>query len=240
MSTPATPATPQQSAPLTFAWTHLVWIAVLAAVVALGGYEWVQEHDARLKAEASAAAQQKSIDAAKSDSAAKDQQIKDRDAVSARQQDLIARQADAIKSTAQAVAEIQKFQAAAGAAKPGNAAAQPFGPVTVAQRSDLTPEQQAKLPDAPSYSVFTQAQSIQLAQAQLACSAAQVALGTCQKDLIDANGKLADAQIALKQTVAQRDEYHTALKGGTWLHRTVTAAKWIVIGGAVGYAAARR
>ena len=63
----STAPTPLPKQPLTFAASHLVWIAALAALCALGVYEWIQEHDARVKAEAATAAQQKTIDQAQKD-----------------------------------------------------------------------------------------------------------------------------------------------------------------------------
>jgi hypothetical protein len=49
----------------------------------------------------------------------------------------------------------------------------------------------------------------------------------------------ADTAVELKATTAQRDEWEKTAKGGSWWHRTLTAAKWIGIGAGVGYATGR-
>jgi hypothetical protein len=67
----------------------------------------------------------------------------------------------------------------------------------------------------------------------LACQAAADKLTACTSDQ-------SNLQKQLSLTGAQRDEWQKAAKGGSFWHRALTAAKWIAIGGAAGYVAAKR
>lgn len=213
-------------------WVKIGAAVLVLAFVVLGGCAWLQEHDARLKAETKAEALQPAIDKANADSQAKDKSIANRDAAATQMQTAILQQSEQIKTLSQALTSIQKFQTANAplGSKPGSTPAATEG-VAVA-KSDLTAAALAKLPDAPGYAIFTEAQVTGIAQSQLKCSADQVLLGKCQGDLADTTVKLADAKAATAATTKQRDDYKSALDGGTFWTRLGHAGKCLLLSGA--------
>jgi len=206
--------------------------AIVAGVLAFCGVEWRQDHEARAQAESKIAALQPAVDAAKSDSAAKQKQIDDNNAKSAAREAAIDRQSAQIYTTLQALAVINRNQPQAQPGAPSTAGVS-------AQKSDLSAAVQKELPDAPSYSIFTQDQTVAIAKGQESCAKTQDALGNCQTNLALQAGQLGDAKTALAGTTKQRDDAQAALKGGTFFQRVRHAGECLLtssVGAAAGAA----
>jgi hypothetical protein len=185
------------------------------ALAALGGYEWLQERAARLKAETQTAAQQKTIDQAKSDARAVGQQL--------------AAQLKSLEAQRQQPATAQRIVAETSKLIPGLPQ-----PITIQTSPQPAVGNGPAQPGAADLAKVPQQQIVIPAVDFAAIQNAEI---DCQEDsakLASCNRTAADTATELQATSAQRDEWKTAAKGGNWLHKTVTAAKWIVIGGAVG------
>lgn len=189
---------------------------LLIVFVTLGGCAWLAEHDAKLKAEAQSSVQQKGIDAAKSDAAQTAAQLKQTLAALESQKSQPATPQQIILDTSKLIPLPQPItiQTAPQPAV-GNGPAQPGNPVP-AKTSDA---KQIVIPEADF-------QAIQ--NAEIGCQENSAKLGACALTS-------ADLQAELKATEAQRDTWEKTAKGGSWLHKTLTAAKWIGIGVATGY-----
>jgi flagellar biosynthesis chaperone FliJ len=197
--------------------------AVLLALAGAGfGFRtWLQEHDDKLRAQASIAAAEKSSDQA----AAQIKQLvdadKERDANNAAAMAKVAAAAAAQKTPQQIVKWIpeqipglpQPIQSAIPAATPENP--NPAAEFTVPQ-ADL---------DALRDQIATCQKDV------LALPGAQQDLTSCQ-----AQAKLAGQQLAAAEQ--ERDAYKMELKGGTFWSRAKRGAKWFFIGAAIGVAAA--
>jgi cytoskeletal protein RodZ len=192
---------------------------LLIVLVSLGGYVWLTEHDAKLKAETQTAAEQKSVDAAKSDAAQTAAQLKQTLAALESQKSQPATPQQIILDTSKLIALAQPLttQAATQPAA-GNGPAQPG-----AADSAKVPQQQIVIPAADF-------QAIQ--NAEIGCQENSAKLSACALTS-------ADLQTELKATEAQRDTWEKTAKGGSWLHKTLTAAKWVGIGVGAGYVAGR-
>jgi hypothetical protein len=197
------------------AWTIGIG-TVLLLLAGLGGYELLQEHDARVKAEAQTAAQQKSIDQSKAD-------------------------ALTVKKTLTAQLQALEGQRQKPATAPQIVIdAQKLFPNLPAQLQVVTPpptEQtvNGKMVEVPSAPV------VQIPQVDF--QALQNGAITCQENaakLTACSLTAADTEVELKATTEQRDVWEKAAKGGSWFHRTLTAAKWIGIGVGVGYVAGHK
>lgn len=165
-------------------------IAALALIVAgiFYGNMVLKDHDAKTRAEATDAS-------TKAAQAQADKAIADRDALLKQYQASIAQQEGNVKTAGQAVQVIEHY-----IPSPQQA--------VVVQKADLTPQEQAKLPDAPSYVVTTQQQAVDTAKTLLQCDATGKALDTCKADLDDTGTKLtAETQDAAV--------WRLAAKGGT-------------------------
>jgi uncharacterized protein HemX len=196
-------------------------VAVLLALTGLGGYGWLQGHDARTKAETASAVQQKTADAAKSDATATADQLK---------QTLAALQAQAAKpATPQSIVfDTSKLipnmpqpiviQAAPVPAA-GNGPALPASPA-----GDAKPQQQLVIPAADFQAIQT---------AEIGCQENVASLAACTKEAVD-------TQTQLTAATAEAKEWKTAANGGSWIKRTVTALKFIGIGAGVGYVVAHK
>jgi uncharacterized protein HemX len=197
-------------------WAREAVIGILAILLlAVGIFSWMQEHDARLKAEAQTAAQQKTID-----QAAKDAQTV--------QQNLDA-QMKTLEAERQAPATAPQIVIDAAKMFPGLAA-----PLQVVQPAPVEQTVNGKTEEIPSAPV------VQIPQVDFA--ALQQGAITCQENSAKLDActlTQADTQTELTQTKAQASEWEKTAKGGTWLHRAVTAAKWVVIGVAAGYVAGK-
>lgn len=217
MSTPVVPATLVTPSP----WPRRIGIALLVALIALGGYEWLAERESRIKAEAQTAAQQKGIDAAKSDASQVAAQLKTTLAALEQQKSKPATPQQIILDTSRLIPSLPQPITIQTAPAPavGNGPAQPG----VADSAKV-PQQQIIVPAADF-------QAIQ--NAEIGCQENTAKLASCALTA-------ADTAAELKATEAQRDTWEKTAKGGTWIHKTLTAAKWIVIGAGAGYVAGRK
>jgi hypothetical protein len=186
-----------------------VLVVAVLAVAAVVGYEWLQEHDALTKAQATQAVEQKTVDAAKADAqttaAALDARLKVLEAE--RQQPATAP------------------QIVLDASKLFPSLPQPLQVVTPPPTQTVVAGKTVEVPSAP---------VVQVPQVDFA--ALQAGAITCQEDdakLAACTKTAADSAAELKATTAQRDQWQSAAKGGTLLHRLATAGKWFSIGGGV-------
>ena len=189
---------------------------VLGLAIVLGGYEWLQEHDARLKAEASTAAEQKTIDQAKTDTATIQKTL-------AGQLQTLEAQRSQPATPQQIVIDASKFIPNLP---------QPLQVITPPPTQTIVDGKTEEVPSAP---------VVQIPTADLA--AIQAGAVTCQEDAANLTActlTAADTAIELKATTAQRDTWEKTAKGGSWLHKTLNAAKWIVVGAGVGYVAGHK
>jgi len=197
--------------------TREIVIGILAILlIAVAVFSWMQEHDARLQAEAQTAAQQKTIN----------QAAKDAQSV---QQNLDA-QLKTIETQRQVPATAPQIVIDAAKLFPGLPA-----PLQVVQPPPVQQTVNGKTEEVPSAPV------VQIPQVDFATL--QAGAITCQENSakLDACTQTqADNAVQLKETTAQRDEWEKTAKGGTWMHRTLTAAKWVVIGGVIGYVAGKQ
>jgi len=191
-------------------------IILLIAGVIFAAHEWQRERKARVQAENVQAAQQKVIDAAKADQAKTAADL---------QQKIAALEG-------QKKQPITPQQFVAGTAKLFPKLPQPM---TVVERPAITTVidgKQATLPSAPVVEIPA-ADLSTLRDYKLSCDETQAKLDACAKDKTDLTAEL-------NATKMQRDRWQATAKGGTWLHRTLIAAKWIGIGAGVGYAAGHK
>jgi hypothetical protein len=208
------------------AWLAVVAIAV-ALAAALGGYEWFQEHDARAKAEMQTAVQQRSIDAQKAEASGIQAGLaaqlsalaaeKAKPATAQRVVDL------ASKLIPSLPAPIQIEEAPA----PGTGPAQPNEINPTRATPTQPPEPQANQLVIPAVDF----QAIQ--NAEIACQENAARLDACAKTAALTQAELAETEVEVKS-------WKTAAKGGTWIHRTLTAAKWIGISVGTGYVLGRK
>jgi hypothetical protein len=222
---PTTTATPAAAAPAAPATAGAIFakllIFVLAIVaVAWAGHSWIAEHDARVKAEASVAASQKSIDSAAAEKKELIDEQKARDAQTASQIDKLAASA-AMQKTPQQIVKWLPMQ---------------LGPLPAPVKASIAP---ATPQDPAPPAVFT------VPQADLAAMRDQVA--SCQKNAValpsaqqDASSCEARAKLSAEQLAAAQDQVKALdleLKGGTFWHRLKSGAKKVGIGVAIGAAA---
>jgi hypothetical protein len=178
---------------------------LLSAFMAFAGYGWLQEHDARVKAETQTGQQQKQIEGL--------------------HQQQLATQA----ALAQKLASLEQSRRAPATAKQivGDAASLlPGLPVPLqVQTAPKDPE----LPNAPPAQsvVIPEADFKSIRDAQVTCQENAAKLASCQT-----LGEESKQQLQL--TGQQRDEWKTAAKGGSIWHRAVSAAKWFAVGAGAG------
>ncbi len=187
----------------------------LAVILGFGGYETLKAHDAIIRAED----QTKATDALKRQ---QDAAMAERDALVKQYQQSITDQIAKVRSSQAAVQVIDHYVPAAAGQD-----------ATVVQKSDFSAGEQARLPDAPSYSIETQQQAIATADKLLQCDADDHALQACQQNT-------ATLQQQVKETDTEAQTWENAAKGGSKWQRILRAAKWFGIGaasGAVAFAA---
>jgi len=199
---------------------RLVTIFVVLALGLVAGESWLKEHDARVKAEASVAAAQKSIDSAAAEKKELLDQQKARDA--------------------QTSAAIAKLAAAASAQQTPQQIVKwlpmQLGPLPAPVKASIAP---ATPQDPAPPAVFTvpQADLAALRDQVASCQKNAVALPNAQQDAssCEARAKLSAQQLAAAQDQVQALELE--LKGGTFWHRLKSGAKKVGIGAAIGAAA---
>jgi hypothetical protein len=183
------------------------------ATVGYAGVTWLQEHDARLKAEATIAANQaKEKDADRREESLKDE-IARRDEAAA---DREAKMLDAVKNlkTPAQIAPFIQHDLAPGSSQP----------IVV---SIPQPTKENPTPNA----------TISLAQADLSvlrdrlskCDLDADKLNVCQADRVTDADRLRNAGVKLSAVENERDAIALELKGGTFWRRTKTALKYIGI-----------
>jgi hypothetical protein len=178
---------------------------LLAGFLVFAGYGWLQEHDARLKAESQTGEQQKQIDGLKR------------------------QQADAQTALNGTLASLEKErQRPATATQLVSDAGHLLPNLPQPLQVRTTPENPA-LPNGPTAQtvVIPEADFQSIRDAQLNCQENTAKLAACQT--IEDDGKQ-----QLKLTEEQRDEWKTAAKGGSIWHRALGAAKWFSIGAGAG------
>lgn len=200
--------------PTTTRWKIVGWVGALA-LVTVGVVCWLQEHDARLKADTLTTTQQKTIVEAEADARnqklALDAEIQTLEAE--RQQPATAQRI--VTETSQLIPNLPK----------------PVEIQTVAQPAVATGAAKPALPDAPTQQlVIPSADFPAIQKAEIDCQEDVAKLNACTQTS-------ADTAAELKAAAAQRDEWERTAKGGTWWHRALTAGKWVLIGGAAGAAA---
>ena len=175
---------------------------LLVGFLVFVGYGWMQEHDARLQAEAQTGQQQKQIDGLKQ------QQAHAQDALTKKLATLLERSRQ-MPATATPVGE-----------RRNHAAAQSPVPLQV-----QTAPKDPSLPDAPAAQtvIIPEADFKSIRDAQVTCEEDAAKLATCQT--VGDEGKQ-----QLQLTEQQRDEWKTAAKGGSLWHRALGAAKWFAVG----------
>ena len=193
---------------------------VFGLAIVLGGYEWLQEHDARLKAESVQSAQtqviataQKSIDQAKADQAQTASDLKSQLAVIASQRTIVVTpaQAAAVANTLPNLpAQVQVQQI-------------PATPTAPATQQIVIP--QADIPAFQAYKLDCDESSAKLTACSLnAASAAVIQQGTADQ---------------LAAVTKERNTWEATAKGGTSWQRFKHDAIQIGISAVVGYAAGR-
>lgn len=205
---------------------------VLLAAICVGAFSWLQEHDARIEAQAESNAQrqtiaqaQQTMDAAKADQAqvAKTLQAQLATIEAERQKPVTPAQfvVDLSKALPQLPQAATVVQPAAPPATPGSSGAQ----------AAVAPDPVVEIPaaDLPA-----------LRDYKLSCDETGAKLDACQKTGADQGTQLTATQTQLKATKAERDSWEKAAKGGSWWHRTLTAGKWLLVGGTIGYVAGQK
>jgi hypothetical protein len=178
---------------------------LLAGFLVFAGYGWLQEHDARVKAEAQTGQQQKQIDGLKQ------QQVDT--------QNVLTEKLASLEKERQAPATATQLVSDASTLLPGLPE-----PLQV-QTTPTDP----KLPDAPPIQtvVIPEADFKSIQDAQIGCEENAAKLNACQTI-----GSESKQQLQL--TEQQRDEWKTAAKGGSMWHRALGAAKWFAVGAGAG------
>ena len=193
---------------------------VLGLAIVLGGYEWLQEHDARLKAESVQSAQQqviatvqKSIDQAKADQAQTASDLKTQLAAIASQRTIVVtpQQAAAVANTLPNLpAQVQVQQI-------------PATPTAPASQQIVIP--QADIPAFQAYKLDCDESSAKLTACSLnAASAAVIQQATTNQ---------------LAAVTKERDTWEATAKGGTFWQRFRHDAIQIGVTAGVAYAAGR-
>lgn len=193
---------------------------VLGLAIVLGGYEWLQEHDARLKAESVQSAQtqviataQKSIDQAKADQAQTASDLKSQLTAIANQRTIVVTpaQAAAVANTLPNLpAQVQVQQVPATATAPAS--------------------QQIVIPqaDIPAFQAY-----------KLACDESSATLTACSLNAASAAVIQQGTTDQLAAVTKERNTWEATAKGGTFWQRFKHDAIQIGISAGVGYAAGR-
>ena len=200
----------------------------LAAAVAvlilclIGLHTWLGEHDARLKAETTIAAQQKAFDQAGDQVKQLQASDKDRDAQTAA---TIAKLSDAASKqvTPAQIASWIPAQLQAGKALPQ--------PITI-----QLPPATAANPAPNAIASIPQADLPALRDEIASCQECGVKLSGAQADVASRDQQLKLAGEQLSAEGKERDAYKLELKGGTFWHRVKGGSQKVVIGIGIGLA----
>lgn len=183
-------------------------LAFFALVISLGVF-YVKEREARARAESyvQAKEEQKADNKKIADEA--DKRIKDRDDKADKEREQYQNQLNHIVTQVQALAALKANAPAVAAA----------GITTGVKPQDLTASAKKDLPDAPGYTVMTDAAFIGVSKEVAQCRADQALLGACKGDAGDLRDKLAASQANVKITEQQRDTWKKTAEGGTVAQR---------------------
>jgi hypothetical protein len=178
---------------------------LLAGFLVFAGYGLIQEHDARLKAEAQTGQQQKQIDGLKQ------------------------QQTDAQNALNEKLAALDKSRQTPATATQVVSDASTLLPNLPVPLQVQTAPKDPSLPDAPATQtvVIPEADFKSIRDAQVTCEENAAKLATCQT-LGD------ESKQELQLTARQRDEWKTAVKGGSIWQRALGATKWFAVGAGVG------
>lgn len=192
--------------------------AVLLALAGAGfGFRiWLQEHDDKLRAQASIAAAEKSADRAGAQIKQLQDADKARDAATTEALGKLSANAAAQKTPQQIVKWIP--EQIPGLPLPIQSVIPPATP------QNPTPAAEFTVPQADLDALRDQVSTCQ--KNALALPGAQQDLSSCR-----AQAKLAGEQLAAAEQ--ERDAYKLELKGGTFWTRAKRAGKWLAIGGAI-------
>ena len=209
-------------------WLKLGGAAAALLFVVFGIYCWIEERDARVKAESVQAAQQLVIDQAKKDSAGKDAEKAQVAADLQHRLDAIETQKQQPVSAPQFVVDLNKL--IPNLPQQPVIVQVPAQTQTVNGKTETTPAQTVvQIPSA----------DIQDLQAyKLSCDETGAKLDACGKQAELQIGQLKDAAIEMDALTKQRDAYKTALKGGSFMHRLAKGAKCLAITGGASAAGA--
>jgi hypothetical protein len=169
------------------------------------GYGWMQEHNARLKAETQTSQQQKQIDGLQQ------QQVQ--------AQNSLNKQLAVLEKSRQTPATATQLATDATTLLPN---------LPVPLQVQTAPKNPA-LPEAPATQtvIIPEADFKSIRDVQVTCEENTAKLATCLT-LDDASKQ------QLKLTEQQRDEWKTAASGGSIWHRALGAAKWFAVGAGAG------
>jgi hypothetical protein len=192
---------PEREKVLAIAIPSVLFVGFLVFV----GYGWMQEHDARLKAETQTSQQQKQIDGLQQQQA--------------QAQNSLNKQLAALEKSRQTPATATQLVSDASSLLPN---------LPVPLQVQTAPRNPA-LPDAPATQtvIIPEADFKSIRDAQVTCEENTARLATCQT-LGDASKQ------QLKLAEQQRDEWKTAASGGSIWHRALGAAKWFAVGAGAG------
>lgn len=196
------------------------WLAIglgiaLAVCIVIIGKVAYDEHQALQNANAVTATTQAAINTLVQNMAA-------RDKADSAQQSAAKVAAANVKTSADAAQVIVRYVTVPVPASP--TAAPAAAPVQVVTKQDFTPQEQAKLPDSPSYAVETQDAATQVAKQLIQCTADKTSLNACHADLVDSSSALAAEKM-------QAATWEAAAKGGTKMHRFLKFAKCAAFAG---------
>jgi Tfp pilus assembly protein PilN len=178
---------------------------LLAGFLVFAGYGWMQEHNARLKAETQTGQQQKQIDGLKQ------QQTEAQSALN--------KKLNVLEKLRQSPATASQLVTDASTLLPN---------LPVPLEVQAAPRD-AALPDVPGTRnlVIPEADFKSIRDAQITCQENTAKLATCQT-----SGNESKQQLQIAEQ--QRDEWKTAAKGGSIWHRALGAAKWFAVGAGAG------
>lgn len=200
---------------------------VLVVLLIFAGRVWLEERDARVKAEAVQSAQQQVIDQAqKSIDAAKVDQAKQASDLQARL-DAIEKQKQQPVTAPQFVVDLNKLIPNL----PQPATVIPAQPEMKTANGETKPAvaETVQIPaaDLPA-----------LRDYKLSCDETSAKLNACQLTNADVQAELAGTQTQLTATAKERDAYKAAAKGGSFLHRLGKDVKCLAVSGGLAAAGA--
>lgn len=188
---------------------------LLLVLVVVAGAGFLKEHDLRLKAEMVSSATQTQITSAEK-SAKQDQEDRaQNDATLQKQLAKIAAQKTIVLTPQQAATEANTIP---NLPKPVEVQSVPATASTPSSQNIVIP--QADIPAFQSY--------------KLSCDESNARLLDCSKNAESYQVELKSTQTEFSLMTKDRDNWKTVAKGGTFWHRTMTAAKWFGAGAAVG------